>query len=50
MCIRDSNGEDYFDKLNLISKEQYPHVVLMDLEMPILDGIVTCLLYTSRCV
>lgn len=35
------NGEDYFDKLNLISKEQYPHVVLMDLEMPILDGIVT---------
>ncbi len=35
------NGEDYFDKLNLIPKEQYPHVVLMDLEMPILDGIVT---------
>ena len=35
------NGEDYFDKLNLISKEQYPHVVLMDLEMLILDGIVT---------
>ena len=35
------NGEDYFDKLNLIPKDQYPHVVLMDLEMPILDGIVT---------
>ena len=35
------NGEDYFDILNLIPKEQYPHVVLMDLEMPILDGIVT---------
>ena len=36
-----SNGEDYFEKLNLLPKEQYPHVVLMDLEMPILDGIAT---------
>jgi DNA-binding NarL/FixJ family response regulator len=36
-----TNGEDYFEKLNILSKEQHPNVVLMDLEMPILDGIAT---------
>ncbi len=35
------NGENYFEKLKSLSKEQYPNVVLMDLEMPILDGIAT---------
>ena len=36
-----TNGEDFFDKLESLPKEDYPEVVLMDLEMPILDGIVT---------
>ena len=36
-----TNGEDFFDKLESLPKEDYPQVVLMDLEMPILDGIVT---------
>lgn len=36
-----SNGEDFFEKLKSLPKEKYPQVVLMDLEMPILDGIVT---------
>lgn len=35
------NGEDFFDKLNSISKENFPNIVLMDLEMPVLDGIST---------
>ena len=34
------NGEDFFEKLNS-SKENLPKVVLMDLEMPVLDGIST---------
>lgn len=36
-----TNGEDFFEKLNTFSKENFPHVVLMDLEMPVLDGIST---------
>lgn len=36
-----SNGEEFFDHLKTISKENFPHVVLMDIEMPVLDGIST---------
>ena len=35
------NGEDFFDKLNSTSKENFPNIVHMDLEMPVLDGIST---------
>ncbi len=35
------NGQEFIFKLERIPKEEHPHVVLMDLEMPILDGIST---------
>lgn len=35
------NGEDFFDKLQKGAKEDLPDAVLMDLEMPVLDGIAT---------
>ncbi|MFT3919782.1 LuxR C-terminal-related transcriptional regulator [Cloacibacterium sp.] len=36
-----SNGEEFFDKLKYIPKADLPQVVLMDIEMPVLDGIAT---------
>lgn len=36
-----SNGKDFFEKLIACSKENLPQVVLMDIEMPLLDGIST---------
>lgn len=36
-----SNGEEFFEKLKYLSKDSFPHVVLMDIEMPVLDGIAT---------
>ncbi len=34
-----SNGEDFLDKMNELQEDEYPHIVLMDLEMPIIDGV-----------
>lgn len=36
-----ANGEMFFEKLAAINKTDIPQVVLMDLEMPLLDGIST---------
>ncbi len=33
------NGEDFLQKMKLIEKEELPHIVLMDLEMPEVDGV-----------
>ena len=33
------NGEDFLEKMELTPKEELPHIVLMDLEMPIVDGV-----------
>lgn len=35
------NGEDFFSKLDDLPKDALPNIVLMDLEMPVLDGIST---------
>lgn len=35
------NGEDFLEKLKQMREEDRPHIVLMDLEMPVLDGITT---------
>ncbi|MEQ1734361.1 MAG: response regulator transcription factor [Bacteroidia bacterium] len=35
------NGKDFLTQLKQMSSDQLPHVVLMDLDMPILDGIET---------
>jgi DNA-binding NarL/FixJ family response regulator len=34
------NGEDFLDKMqNCATVDQQPHIVLMDLEMPVVDGV-----------
>ncbi len=35
------NGEDFLDKLKEMAKADLPEVVLIDLEMPLMDGIQT---------
>ena len=36
------NGEEFLEKMREDTrKEQWPHIVLMDLEMPVLDGVTT---------
>ena len=41
LVVEAENGEDFFEKMKMFSPDQYPHVVLIDLEMPLLDGIST---------
>src|SRR4051812_12702385 len=33
------NGEDFLEKMELLPKDELPHIVLMDLEMPVVDGV-----------
>ena len=39
-----SHGEELIDKL---ASQGLPDIILLDINMPIMDGIKTCLLYTS---
>ncbi len=41
LVLEAENGEDFFNLMKGLDKDKYPDVVLMDLEMPILDGIST---------
>lgn len=41
LVVEAKHGEDFFDKLERLTAEELPQVVLMDLEMPVLDGITT---------
>ena len=34
-----TNGEDFLQKMKAVDKEELPHIVLMDLEMPEVDGV-----------
>ena len=42
------NGNNFFDLMKNLRKEDYPQVVLIDLEMPVLDGISTISLSSIR--
>lgn len=33
------NGEDFLNKLHLLGKEKFPQLVLMDIDMPVMNGI-----------
>ncbi|HEY8690157.1 MAG TPA: response regulator transcription factor [Chitinophagaceae bacterium] len=42
-----SNGEDFLQKMEATTIEMYPEIVLMDLEMPQMNGIQTIAVATS---
>ena len=48
IVIEAENGNNFFDLMKNLRKEDYPQVVLIDLEMPILDGISTISLSSIR--
>jgi len=41
LVLEAKNGHDFLEQLKQLPADMHPHVVLMDLEMPILDGIQT---------
>lgn len=41
LVLEAKNGHDFLEQLKLLPKEKHPQVVLMDLEMPVMDGIRT---------
>lgn len=41
LVLEAKNGHDFLEQLKQLPTEKHPHVVLMDLEMPIMDGIQT---------
>lgn len=48
LVIEAENGEHFFDLMKDLRKEDYPQVVLIDLEMPLLVGISTISLSSIR--
>jgi DNA-binding NarL/FixJ family response regulator len=41
ITIKASNGEEFLEKMRTLEDVQKPGIVMMDLEMPVLDGIAT---------
>lgn len=41
LMLEAGNGQDFLQQLKKMEKEKFPHVVLIDLDMPILNGIET---------
>jgi DNA-binding NarL/FixJ family response regulator len=41
LVLEAKNGEDFLEQMKRLPKEKHPQVALMDLEMPVLDGIQT---------
>lgn len=39
IVLQASNGEDFLGKISRLPDEEKPHMVLMDLEMPVIDGV-----------
>lgn len=39
ICMEAGNGSDFLEKLKTTERAEHPHVVLMDLDMPVMDGI-----------
>jgi DNA-binding NarL/FixJ family response regulator len=39
ITLQASNGEDFLNKMKGLNKDSLPHIVLMDLEMPVTDGV-----------
>ena len=41
LVVEAKNGHDFLEQLRHLPKEKHPQVTLMDLEMPVMDGIQT---------
>ncbi|MBK7666976.1 MAG: response regulator transcription factor [Sphingobacteriaceae bacterium] len=41
IILEAGNGKDFLDQLKELAEDKRPHIVLMDLDMPIMDGIDT---------
>ncbi len=41
IILEAGNGKDFLDQLKELPEDKRPHIVLMDLDMPIMDGIDT---------
>lgn len=41
LVLNACNGEDFLDQMALLPEDDQPHIVLMDLEMPFIDGVST---------
>ncbi|MGC4035069.1 MAG: response regulator transcription factor [Chitinophagaceae bacterium] len=39
VCFQATNGEDFLNKMRELPEEEHPHIALMDLEMPVIDGV-----------
>lgn len=39
LVLEATNGEDFLEKIKTIAETEKPHIVLMDLEMPQVDGV-----------
>lgn len=39
VVLQGSNGADFLEQMRLMKEEEKPHIVLMDLEMPVMDGV-----------
>ncbi len=47
LVLEAKNGHDFLEQLKQLSAEKRPQVVLMDLEMPVMDGIQTISIASS---
>lgn len=41
LCVTSINGEDFLEQMKKLPDENIPHIALIDLEMPEIDGIAT---------
>ncbi len=41
ITIKASNGEEFLEKMRTLDQNEKPGIVMMDLEMPVLDGVAT---------
>jgi DNA-binding NarL/FixJ family response regulator len=48
IVLQATNGEDFFEKMLLLDNNDLPNVVLMDIDMPVMNGIETIAIGTIK--